>query len=71
MGDLKFLPSAGLFLGLSAFSSYMMISGLLGVATAAFYALKGQKGAFPFGPALILSMIFHLFLTGYVFEYPW
>ncbi len=71
MGDIKFLPSAGLYLGLAALPTFMVVGGLLGIAIAASYAVKGQKGAFPFGPALVISLLFHLFLTGYGFEYTW
>lgn len=72
MGDLKFLPSAGLFLGLSALPSYIMLAGFLGIVTA---FLKSRahpdEKAFPFGPALIISLYIHLFLTGLGFDYMW
>ncbi len=67
-GDLKFLPSAGLLIGLQAFPSYLVFSGLLGLATGLYYVFKEQKGVFPFGPALVFSLLLHLFLTGYGFE---
>lgn len=69
MGDLKFLPTAGILLGLAPIPSFLVVGGVLGLATGLFYQLSGRKGAFPFGPALILSLLFHLFLTGYGFEY--
>lgn len=70
-GDLKFLPSAGLLLGLAAIPSFLVISGVLGLLTGLYYAVTGRKSLFPFGPALVISLIIHLFLTGYGFEYTW
>lgn len=67
-GDLKFLPSVGLLLGFTAIPSYLIVSGLLGVATGLYYLFTNREGAFPFGPALVISLLFHLFLTGYGFE---
>jgi leader peptidase (prepilin peptidase)/N-methyltransferase len=69
MGDLKFVPVAGLLLGLGALPSFLIVGGVLGLATGLYYQFSGRKGAFPFGPALIISTLFHLFLTGYGFEY--
>jgi len=71
MGDLKFLPAAGLFMGLGAIPSFMALSGVLGLATGLFKRIQGKKQAFPFGPALILSLYIHVFLTGLGFDYKW
>ena len=70
-GDLKFLPSAGLFLGMAALPGYMAFSGVLGLLSAVLKAKDKENGAFPFGPALIISLYFHLFLTGLGFDYTW
>ncbi len=70
-GDLKFLPVAGLFLGVPALPSFMVAAGALGVLSAFLRAKTGSKGAFPFGPALVLSLYLHLILTGLGFDYKW
>ena len=70
-GDLKFLPVAGLFLGVQALPSYMVLGGVVGIGTALIRAKQGKKGAFPFGPALIISLYIHLILTGLGFDYKW
>lgn len=70
-GDLKFLPAAGLFLGVQALPTYMALSGVLGLATAVLKANADGQQAFPFGPALIISLYFHVFLTGLGFDYKW
>lgn len=71
MGDIKFLPAAGLFMGMAALPSYMALSGALGIATAVFKAKIDVKQPFPFGPALIISLYIHVFLTGMGFDYKW
>lgn len=70
-GDLKFLPAAGLFLGVFALPYYLGLSGLLGLLTALLKRENGRTGAFPFGPALIISLYIHVFLTGLGFDYTW
>jgi leader peptidase (prepilin peptidase)/N-methyltransferase len=70
-GDLKFLPAAGLFLGISALPSFLALSGILGLLTAIPKRKTSEKGAFPFGPALIVSLYIHVFLTGLGFDYKW
>ena len=68
MGDVKFLAGAGLFLGIEALPSYLFFSGLFGLLTALYGRFSGKKGAFPFGPALVLALLLHLFLTGIGFD---
>ncbi len=68
-GDIKFLLPAGLFLGIEAIPTYLMLSGALGLLTALLRRESTRGGAFPFGPALIISLYFHLFLTGLGFDY--
>ncbi len=70
-GDLKFLPAAGLFLGIPALPTYLALGGVLGVFTALLKGKNGSGGAFPFGPALIISLYIHVFLTGLGFDYTW
>jgi len=71
MGDLKLLPSAGLFLGIAAIPSFMMAGGVLGLLTALLKGKKEAGGPFPFGPALVISLYIHLILTGFGFHYIW
>lgn len=71
MGDLKFLPAAGLLLGTAALPSYLALSGVLGLLTAALKAGLSRDRVFPFGPALIISLYIHVFLTGLGFDYKW
>lgn len=70
-GDLKFLAAAGLFLGVPALPYYLALSGLLGLLTALLKGKGKSGGAFPFGPALIISLYIHVFLTGLGFDYTW
>ncbi len=70
-GDLKFLPAAGLFLGLSALPSYLAVGGAIGLLTGLLKGKNKQNGAFPFCPALVISLYLHIFLTGLGFDYTW
>jgi leader peptidase (prepilin peptidase)/N-methyltransferase len=70
-GDLKFLPAAGLFLGIAALPTYLALSGALGVLTALLKRKNNENPAFPFGPALVISLYIHVFLTGLGFDYTW
>lgn len=70
-GDLKFLPAAGLFMGMAALPTYIGISGLLGLVTAGIKAKTHKSAEFPFGPALIISLYLHVILTGLGFDYTW
>jgi leader peptidase (prepilin peptidase)/N-methyltransferase len=70
-GDLKFLAPAGLILGLAPLPSYMAVSGVLGLVIAVARRGGFRSGAFPFGPALIISLYLHVFLTGLGFDYKW
>lgn len=63
-GDIKFLVPAGLFLGGAPIASFLVVSGGLGLASAALKGVKSKNSAFPFGPALIIAFYIHLFLTG-------
>ena len=67
-GDIKFLVPSGLFLGLASLPSFLVVSGVLGLLTAIIKAKGIKTGVFPFGPALIISLYLHLFLTGIGFD---
>ncbi len=65
LGDVKFLASAGAWLGAVNLVPYLFYSGLLGVLFAMLWRLlrRGQDdaGHFPFGPALGLALLFGAF----------
>ncbi len=54
-GDVKFLCVAGIWLGAPGLVPLMLLSGLLGIATALFWRLRSGEEYFPFGPALVLA----------------
>lgn len=64
LGDVKFFAAAGAWLGLSYLPYFLITGGVFGVLTGVAYRLRGQKGIFPFGPALILALYFGLLLRG-------
>lgn len=66
MGDIKFFFAAGLWLGLLNLAAFSMLSGILGVVFALFYAFlqKKQQRVFPFGPSLIGSLYILLLFDG-------
>ena len=64
MGDIKFLLPAGIFIGVEHIPSFMVVSGLFGLVCAILKGAHKENTAFPFGPALIISLYLHLFLTG-------
>ena len=57
MGDVKFLPVAGLWVGLTLLPFYFVLGGLLGIATAIWWKIKYKNPLFPFGPALAVAML--------------
>ena len=56
MGDVKFLPVAGLWVGLSALPVYFIIAGLAGIFTAIIWRIVYKNPEYPFGPALAVAM---------------
>ncbi len=66
-GDVKFFAVAGLWLGLSAISSFYLLSGALGVILGVIWCNIMKQNAFPFGPALIASLYVLLLLKGSFF----
>ncbi|MCK6418409.1 MAG: prepilin peptidase [Alphaproteobacteria bacterium] len=61
-GDVKFFAIAGLWLGLSNFALFCLLSGILGVAQGILWNISGRGRAFPFGPALIVALYVLLLL---------
>ncbi|MCC7167425.1 MAG: prepilin peptidase [Rhodospirillales bacterium] len=57
MGDVKFLALAGLALGFSGFPVFLLLAGLLGVATGLGWRLAGRGSRFPFAPALAAALL--------------
>jgi prepilin signal peptidase PulO-like enzyme (type II secretory pathway) len=57
MGDVKFFAVAGLWLGLSALPLFLIFSGLAGIVVGLFWKILRREALFPFGPALILSLL--------------
>ncbi len=56
MGDVKFLPVAGLWIGLTALPLYFVIAGVLGIITGLLWKLIFKNPEYPFGPALAAGM---------------
>lgn len=63
-GDVKFFAVAGLWLGLSKFSLFLILSGVSGVLFALCWRFFKKETLFPFGPALILSFFASLLYDG-------
>lgn len=55
-GDVKFFAVAGLYLNVEMVSSFMLISGLLGIVLGLIWRVLGRGELFPFGPALAISL---------------
>lgn len=55
-GDVKFLASAGLWLGLKPLVPFFVFSGLLGIVSGLLWRALGFGKIFPFGPALAIAM---------------
>ncbi len=64
MGDVKFFAVAGLWLGVSSFSTFCILSGVFGVFLGLLWRKIKGEAAFPFGPALIASFFMLLLLDG-------
>lgn len=56
-GDVKLLASIGLWIPLLSLPVFLFLAGMLGVLTALLWRLLGLGQHFPFGPALICSML--------------
>lgn len=58
LGDVKFAGVAGLYLGLPALSTFLMMSGLAGILM----SLALRRSRIPFGPAMALALFGNLLL---------
>ena len=56
MGDVKFLPVAGLWVGFAAIPVYFIIAGVVGVITGVVWKIIFKNPEYPFGPALAIAM---------------
>ena len=56
LGDVKFLGVAGIFIGLQAFGSFLVIAGLAGIGLGLAWRVAGRGSVFPFGPALCVAL---------------
>ena len=66
-GDVKFFAVAGLWLGLTALPTFMVISGIAGVAFGIAWQTIKKDPVFPFGPALIISFFITLMIDASFF----
>lgn len=66
LGDVKFFAAAGMWLGpdVMTLATFMILSGLTGIALGLFWRWRYGAAAFPFGPALIAAFT-GLLLTGH------
>jgi len=64
-GDVKFLAVIGLWLGdIHVFVAFLVLSGLLGVATGLLWKLVSREERFPFGPALAIGLFLLVIFPG-------
>src|SRR5262249_34585625 len=56
LGDVKFMPVAGLLIGVGGLANFLLIAGITGVLTGIIWRLAGRGERFPFGPALALAL---------------
>jgi prepilin signal peptidase PulO-like enzyme (type II secretory pathway) len=63
-GDVKFFAVAGLWLGVFQFSTFLLLSGVMGIVFALIWRKIMKTEVFPFGPALITSFFTHLLMSG-------
>ncbi|MFN3700341.1 MAG: prepilin peptidase [Alphaproteobacteria bacterium] len=63
-GDVKFFAVAGLWLGTFQFSTFLLLSGVIGIIFALIWRKLMKTEVFPFGPALIASFFVHLLMNG-------
>jgi len=68
MGDVKFFTVAGLYLGLKAFTPFLLFSGLIGIITAMIWKLLGKGEEYPFGPSLAVSLFLCSLYPEYVVD---
>ena len=56
-GDVKLLAAMGVWMELAAVPVFLLLAGVLGIVSALIWRAAGWGEHFPFGPALILSMV--------------
>ena len=61
-GDFLLGPSCGLWLRFSELPHFLIITGLFGVFLGAYWRYRWKMQTFPFGPALILGLVFTLIM---------
>ena len=57
-GDVKFFGAVGCFLDISILPCFLFLSGLAGILIAIIWKILKKGDMFPFGPALVLSLLF-------------
>lgn len=57
LGDVKFFAVVGVFIQPELFAVFMFISGMTGIVISLLWRFLGKGEAFPFGPALGVSML--------------
>lgn len=58
LGDVKFFIAAGTFLPVANLSLFLLLSGLIGLIIALLWKVMKKGEVFPFGPALVISLLF-------------
>ncbi len=58
LGDVKFFIAAGTFLSIESLSIFLFLSGLVGISIAIIWKILKKGEMFPFGPALMASLLF-------------
>jgi leader peptidase (prepilin peptidase) / N-methyltransferase len=58
LGDVKFFAAAGTFLPVASISMFLFLSGLVGLLIALLWKILKKGELFPFGPALMISLLF-------------
>ena len=56
LGDIKFTAAAAIWLGINGLPLYLVIGGLLGIATHLVWRMFNKNPEFPFGPALAIAL---------------
>lgn len=65
MGDVKFFAISGVWLSISLLPVYLILAGALGLVFGVLWRFFKKEQAFPFGPAIIMSMYFCVIFGDY------
>lgn len=57
-GDVKLLGACAVWLPLNALPMFLMLAGVIGIASALIWRALGKGAHFPFGPAIAYAMVF-------------